>query len=914
MISPNNITFFIIICFLLSCCAVEQLNAQTQNVNYTESFDDIINPDRGFYYPINCFASDFIPLNISQLQSLKTNFTPYQGNYQVKTSLILRHYILDSFVNTPSLSTDFLNNLQADFDIARIAGVRLILRFSYTIQPETSCGEAACPPYGDANKSVVLAHINQLAHYWQANEDVIAALQHGFIGVWGENYYTDHFGDASEGFLGQGYLSNQNWQDRIEVLEALLNAMPESRMVQVRYPQLKQKYLYGIDAPVTSPAMQAELAHTAAHAARIGFHNDCFLAAPDDYGTYADYGSDTNPITSDQTTVLKPYAAADGMYVAIGGETCSDADFDPQNNCASQSGQAENDMTFLHYSYLNAEYNNAVNNDWQDGGCMNDIKRQLGYRFVLRNGTFLTNATAGQSIDFSLTIENVGFAAPFNQRTWRLILRHQDSGSEFPLLLQNVTNADTRFWIAGSIHTLSGSTQLPQLMPNGNYDVLLQLSDFSNAGRIANQPDYCIQFANTGTWETPTGYNNLLHSINISSPYTATGPSNCITVDGNAGDWVSIAPLTTNGSGGLSSLKVAEDNNFIYLLIQGTMDEYYNIFIDSDGDTAGTNEFGDTFWASNGFNFLIENGILYNYTGSGNNWSWAYISNVDAVKTASAIELSIPKTSMALSSSTVVNFGVVALDNTWTTTGFMPLAANAATYNIGSSTVCVATPIDAVLNAKVWLQGAYNTGSSNMNVELSNNQILPLWQPYNNIPWLHTSATVVSDIPINATDWLLIELLNTSFEPIATTAAFVDTNGNLLSTDGTLGVGFPYLNNTTMYYLIIRHRNHVDIMSAAPVTLNAAITHNFGMPSNVKGGISQLHDLGNGSYAMLAGDVDGNGTITHNDANAYQINQTMGNNSTYNKADCNLDGDFTPSDFNILQSNTSKIGIIEIRY
>ena len=103
-------------------------------------------------------------------------------------------------------------------------------------------------------------------------------------------------------------------------------------------PQFKQKYIYGINAPVTVAAMTAADAHNGSDMARIAFHNDCFLAASDDFGTYWDYGSDTST-PSNQTSILKPYFAADGKYTCIGGETCGD-DFSPQNNC---SGQAVSD-------------------------------------------------------------------------------------------------------------------------------------------------------------------------------------------------------------------------------------------------------------------------------------------------------------------------------------------------------------------------------------------------------------------------------------------------------------------------------------------------------------------------------------------------------------------------------------------
>ena len=135
---------------------------------------------------------------------------------------------------------------QADFDQARAAGVKLIPRFAYTITAhQGACPESGdCPPYGDAPKAIVLQHIAQLAPLLQKNADVIACVQLGFIGTWGENYYTDYFGDASSN--GAGQLLDSNWRDRIDVLKAMLNALPADRMVQVRYPQFKQKYVYGI--------------------------------------------------------------------------------------------------------------------------------------------------------------------------------------------------------------------------------------------------------------------------------------------------------------------------------------------------------------------------------------------------------------------------------------------------------------------------------------------------------------------------------------------------------------------------------------------------------------------------------------------------------------------------------------------
>lgn len=470
-----------------------------QNINYLESSEDFMNPDRGFYTPSQVSASQFVALSVADLRRYRTQpYAPYQANYQVRTSLIFRHYVLDAFVNTDSLSTNFLDGLKQDFAAAREAGVRLILRFSYTTTYKT-------PPYGDAPKARVLAHIRQLKPILQQNGDVIAVVQSGFIGIWGEQYYTDYFGDASR----NDRLTDQNWRDRIEVLNALLDAVPSYRMIQVRYPQMKQKLVYGIGAAVTSPAIDATQAFKATAIARVGFHNDCFLSARDDQGTYWDYGS-SNTSASDQTPSLKPYFAKDSKYVAVGGETCDDS-FSPQNDC---SGIALTDMDELNYSFLNSDYNNAVNNDWQTQGCMEEIKKRLGYRFVMKNGNFPATVAAGGSLSFVLEIQNVGFTAPFNERVLELVLRSTTTQQEYKLPISGA-NSDSRFWLPGAAIRLNPSLALPSAVPRGTYSLLLRLVDKSGNGQLANRPEYSVRMANEGTWEENTGYNQLGRTLNV---------------------------------------------------------------------------------------------------------------------------------------------------------------------------------------------------------------------------------------------------------------------------------------------------------------------------------------------------------------------------------------------------------------
>jgi Domain of unknown function (DUF4832)/Domain of unknown function (DUF4874) len=471
---------------------------------YQESQEDPLNPERGFYIPSGTKTSHFRGLDANALKAFRS--TPRQlgkSSYAVTTSLLYRDYELDSF-RDQALSPAFLDSLQKDFDAVREAGLKMILRFAYTNSSHSGdCkdGEHICPPYGDASPAIVLQHIAQLQLLLQKNADIIAVLQEGFIGIWGENYYSDYFGDASGN--GPGTITDSSWRLRNRVLSALLQALPASRMIQVRTPQIKQKYVYGPHAGTQSLPLDAKEALISSDKARIGFHNDCFLSSPDDYGTYADLGSSVQ-IRQPALAALRKYIEADTKYTVTGGETCDDA-FSPQNDCAP-AGYAEQEMRRMHYSFLNAAYNNKVNNDWDSAGCLYNIRRQLGYRFVLRSAVLPVQVKKATGFIFNCRLENLGYASLYNPRTAFIVLRNTSNKKEFVLPLKN----NPRLWYSGT-HQITERLLLPANLPAGSYQVFLSLPD--QAAAIAQRPEYAIQFCNAGGWEPATGYNDLHHQL-----------------------------------------------------------------------------------------------------------------------------------------------------------------------------------------------------------------------------------------------------------------------------------------------------------------------------------------------------------------------------------------------------------------
>ncbi|MGM0933150.1 MAG: DUF4832 domain-containing protein [Bacteroidota bacterium] len=497
------IKFFFLL-LLIGCRTGEESNVPSKEKTFTESNEDFVNPERGFYRASRVSSSDYDFLSVDTLRRYRQETVSRGASYPSFNSLVFRYFILEDFVDQP-ISEEYLQAMQKDFDAAREAGVKLIPRFAYTVSPRPGdCPESSfCPPYGDAPKEIILKHIDQVAPILSENVDVIFTLQMGFIGIWGEQYYTDYFGDASSN-ADQGKLTDENWEDRIEVLKALLDATPEELMVQVRYPQIKQRAVYGIDAETSVDPLTKEEAFSGSHKARIGIHNDCLFASADDYGTYKDYGNSDTPARQDIET-LKSYFAKDSKWVVIGGETCSD-DYSPENDCAP-GGMADEDLRLLHYTYLNADYNNEVNNDWVDDGCMDDIKKNLGYRLILDRAVIPENISISDEFDIELDFRNVGYASPVKERPVFLVLRANSGEKEVRLPL----DTDIRFWTDSVNH--EQTFDLPADLETGEYTVHLFLPDANES--IADRPEYAIRLANEKMWDKNKGYNNLDFTINV---------------------------------------------------------------------------------------------------------------------------------------------------------------------------------------------------------------------------------------------------------------------------------------------------------------------------------------------------------------------------------------------------------------
>jgi hypothetical protein len=494
----NLLYFSLILITFFSCSEYKQ---QSKEVFYETDIDEFINPERGFYRPFSSIASNFEPLNKQVLLNLR-NPNPAAGGFEVASSLTYRSYQFDIFIDKDITET-MLTNIQTDMNIIREVGNKIVLRFAYS---NTCCD----PPFKDAPKDIILGHLNQLKPILEKNKDIIAVVQMGLIGPWGEQYYSDYFGD-----LENGPVTDQHWLDRASVINKLLEVVPKSRMVQIRAPYYKLRYLDGKDAhPEKAKSITKENAFDGSPISRLAHHNDCMLANYDDYWTYNSFHK--FPAVSD-TLNLKKYIASETKYLVFGGETCPGGDkgedvYSPYNDCNSEGGGAQTYLKRFHTSFLNTSWSGAVNGDWANK-CIDEIKRNLGYRFVLQRGLFPTKIKNDKTVHIEIDMLNEGYASTYNYRLVELILRNKENQKVYKIKV----DTDTRYWFTDEIQNINLDVKWKENLPKGNYELFLNLPDPEPT--IYNRPEYAIRLASKlnskSIWDASTGWNRLSSNIKV---------------------------------------------------------------------------------------------------------------------------------------------------------------------------------------------------------------------------------------------------------------------------------------------------------------------------------------------------------------------------------------------------------------
>lgn len=448
----NQRTMFIVIACVavvavvaLTIGAITALATRNAIVHqFVASNAKLVNPDRGWQEPI-----DDIAVNPNAVNAVPSDIT------------LARTFVRLDAYRTLALPKSLLKNVGMGLANAQRQHVGIILRFVYNDGP--SVGSQ------DASQAIILRHVRQLSPILHAHAGSLAGVEAGFIGAWGE-------------WHGSAYGLDTNAAAKRKIVAALGAAVPSPVPILLRYP-------YDIRALQHAWRNSASMKPLLA---RIGSHQDCFLASsPDDWGTWGQRGGTVNG---------DKYLIASLRHALVGGETCN-----PTPPQRTQCTTALREMKLMHFTYLNRRF--EPNSLARLNSCNTTLTNRLGYRLVLKEGTWPRSITrSSRPVTFSIKLQNTGFAAPTVQRKINIVFVRGKTK------VVRTLYKDVRLIRPGT-RTLKNSLTLPKSMARGNYTLYLAItptgSSATSAMRTNSTRNVGIELANDNVWNRTLQMNRI---------------------------------------------------------------------------------------------------------------------------------------------------------------------------------------------------------------------------------------------------------------------------------------------------------------------------------------------------------------------------------------------------------------------
>ncbi|MFV1981623.1 MAG: hypothetical protein ACC655_10750, partial [Rhodothermia bacterium] len=216
---------------------------------------------------------------------------------------------------------------------------------------------------------------------------------------------------------------------------------------------------------------------------------------------------------------------------------------------------------------------------------------------------------------------------------------------------------------------------------------------------------------------------------------------------------------------------------------------------------------------------------------------------------------------------------------------------------------------------RAFLEGPYSAVDDKMNTYLADGGVIPLSQPFSDPAFNGTDLEFDGDVsvaavPDSAVDWVLVSA----------------RTGTAANTDvGILLPVFIYENGTIApagqdslclggeggsLYLVVRSRNHLDIMSSSPVNIEGG-SWDFTTAATQAFGSDAQKELETGVFGMFASDGSADGQVTANDFNLW-LNDTKAVATGYLLSDYNLDTQVIANDFNLWLVNTKAVSTSKV--
>ncbi len=171
------------------------------------------------------------------------------------------------------------------------------------------------------------------------------------------------------------------------------------------------------------------------------------------------------------------------------------------------------------------------------------------------------------------------------------------------------------------------------------------------------------------------------------------------------------------------------------------------------------------------------------------------------------------------------------------------------------------------------LEGPYQGGFWPMKDDLRAAGLIPINEPYTAMGFVLDAAASTTSLALSWTlsnaivDWVLVELRDAA-DPsvvVARKAGLLRVGTGVVAPDGVSAIGFS--NAPGNYHVALRHRNHLGIMTAAPVALtNTPITIDTRDPATPIHGVEARKTV-NGTMMLWAGNTVDDGLLKYVGAN-----------------------------------------------
>jgi hypothetical protein len=464
------------------------------------------NPERGFHSAYEIVNDPALNPYLTNGNGADPDRTFARANAALDgPNVVIKSYVhLDSWISAPHLDPALMTNLAGGLAAVRTAKKKIVLRFAYAWDSNPTA----------STEATIMNHIDDLAGVINANADVIMHVEAGFLGEWGEW----HDGPMAD------WNTQSSFDSKYRIIKKIVQTWDARLPILIRYPLDSHEILTRTTPPADCTLDDGCLL-TQTDMDRIGFHDDCVLADPDDMGTYDIGSAIVNPYQPDTvqrswvTDADPNFRASYGGSKMVGGESC-DATGDDPADCST----ALSTWQTFQWTDINEDYAPVNTSIWQAAElaaagsdpaetCWMRMKRKLGYRLRLVDAAFPSTLILGQSCSFTADLWNDGWASPVKARPIYLVV---DKPGQAAKLVAPLPAVDIRSWKSGAASIAAQPFTACDLPPGGGYRVSLWLPD--PAASLQAEPDYAIQLANVGAWESATGYNVLAANITVKAP------------------------------------------------------------------------------------------------------------------------------------------------------------------------------------------------------------------------------------------------------------------------------------------------------------------------------------------------------------------------------------------------------------